>query len=352
MRVSEPHRWPPRFLVVVAALGLAVAACADDDAVSTTADTASVDAAASTTANTGASPSTADASFPVTIEHAYGSTVVEDRPERIVSLGTQWTDVLLAMGVQPVAYLHDPLAGETGRFPWQDDLSADSTAIEVSGAALPFEQIAALDPDLILVTFLVEDRGDYADLAAIAPTIGPLGERQVDTWQGLTEVAGQMLDDPGGAADVIAGADELMASTAAELPGLAGKTFVLANYVPGDQLYVVADEADGSSVFFQDLGMQLDPEILAEADGAAGRVELSLEQAGMLDSDVLVLFANDGDPADLVGYEQLPAVQGGSVADLDYAAVVGLNTPSPLSIPYSRDLVLRALQAAAAAPTN
>ena len=89
------------------------------------------------------------------------------------------------------------------------------------------------------------------------------------------------------------------------LPGLEDKTFALANFVPGDSIYVVADQEDGSSVFFQPLGMELDPDVLAAADGVSGRANISLEQVDLLDGDLLVLFSNDADPSTLVGYDQL-----------------------------------------------
>jgi iron complex transport system substrate-binding protein len=64
---------------------------------------------------------------------------------------------------------------------------------------------------------------------------------------------------------------------------------------------------------------------------------------------VLILLTNGADPADIPGYAALPAVADGSVALLDLAAVTGLNTPTPLSIPYSIERVRPALEAAAGA---
>jgi iron complex transport system substrate-binding protein len=81
--------------------------------------------------------------------------------------------------------------------------------------------------------------------------------------------------------------------------------------------------------------------------GRGGRAEFSLEQAGLLSSDLLVVFSDDGVPTDLVGYDQLPAVTSGAVSEIGYDAVVGLNTPTPLSIPYSLVVVRPALEAAA-----
>jgi iron complex transport system substrate-binding protein len=134
---------------------------------------------------------------------------------------------------------------------------------------------------------------------------------------------------------------------AADLPGLGGKTYALANYVPGDAIYVVADPDDGASQFFGQLGLEIDPDLLAIADGASGRVELSLERIDELDADLLVLLTNGAETEDIPGYDALPAFRDDAVAILDVAYVAGLNTPTPLSVPYSLERIRPALEAAA-----
>ena len=205
-----------------------------------------------------------------------------------------------------------------------------------------------MQPDLIVVTYYVQDESEYERLSQIAPTIPLLTDtEQVDSWQALAGVAGRVLGVEDRAATLVTDAEQRSEDVLAELPGLQGKTFALANYVPGDALYVVADPEDGSSVFFAQLGLSIDPGILEVADGVSGRATLSLEQVGLLDSDLLVMFTNGADPSEVAGFANLPAVQSGAVSTLDYAAVVGLNTPTPLSIPYSLDLIRPALEAAA-----
>jgi iron complex transport system substrate-binding protein len=235
--------------------------------------------------------------------------------------------VLVALGVQPVAHATDPNAGDSGLFPWQTGLDADVTPIELSPDSLPLEQIASLEPDLILATWVAADEPAYQSLSDIAPTLPLLEGPGVDRWQDMAAVAGDLLG----------------------LEDEAGKTVALANYVPGDMIYVVTDPADGANVLFQDLGLELDPELGAAPGAESGRTPISLEQATLLDSDVLVIFSNDGDPHDLAGYDGLPAVSAGSVAELGYGEVVGLNTPTPLSIPYSLDFVRPALEVAGGA---
>lgn len=340
--------------VVLVALALVTAACGDDDdddagAATTDAAAATTEAGATTPAGTAVATSVAaDASFPVTIEHRYGSTTLDARPERVATLGLQWTDVVLALGEDPIAHVSEDLAGEGGIYPWQAGLLDSSTGLTMTSAAdIPYEQIAALHPDLILITYFAEDQAIYDRLNEIAPTIGLLGDRQVDKWQDMITVGGQMFGRPAEAAAAAAEVEELMTVTAAQYPGLEGKTFALANFIPGDQIYVVADPEDGSSVFFQQLGMTLNPDVVAAADGATGRAEFSFEQVGLLDGDLLVVFSNGEDPSTFVGYDQLGVVAAGAAAELNYAQVVGFNTPTPLSIPYSLEVVRPQLEVAA-----
>lgn len=271
---------------------------------------------------------------PVVVEHRFGTTEVDGVPERIVTIDLQWTDTMLALGVEPVGYAVDSYLPD-GVAPWQE-LPADAEQLDLTDG-IPVERVAALDPDLIVANFSISDQGLYDTLSQIAPTIPDLGEEQVTPWQDLVTTAGEVLGRPDDAAALVEEVDGAVAETAAELPGLAGRTFALAQYVVGTGLVIVADEADGSSVFFQQLGMEMLPELRAEGERTgSARVEVSTERVDLLRADLLALLVNGGDEsdlADLPGYEALP----GTVAVLDYASIVGLNTPTPLSLPYSLD---------------
>ena len=45
-----------------------------------------------------------EAAFPVEIEHAYGTTMIEEQPERVVTLFDSNSDAVLALGVARSAY--------------------------------------------------------------------------------------------------------------------------------------------------------------------------------------------------------------------------------------------------------
>ncbi len=299
---------------------------------------------ADTTTPTNEAP-TDEESGTVTIEHRYGSTPVAVAPERIVSLDAQWTDVLLALDAPPVGYIKDP--GAPDGFPWRGDGLADSTGMTATDA-LPYEQIAALHPDLIVVAYFAQSQEDYDRLSAIAPTIATLSPNQVDSWQDTTTAAGKVLGVEDEAAALIADVDGQVATVAEELPGLQGTTYALVNYVPGDKFYVVSDPKDGATVLFTQLGMEIAPAIVEAGDDASGRAEFSLEQASLFDSDLLMLLTNGGDPESITGYDSLTAVQSGAVLLLDYAGATAINTPSPLSVPYALEILRPALEKAAA----
>ncbi len=327
------HPRPVRSLAIVLAalVTLTAAACGDDSGAASRASDGS---------------STATAGDAIVIDHALGTTTLSEAPERIVTLSVQWTDAVVAMGLEPVGYVLDAASGETEPYPWQDDVLDTAERIDTSGT-VPFERIAALRPDLILTTYLGAEGPDVEKLEAIAPTIGLLGDLQVDPWQDQLEALGRVLREPERADEVIDRVEEQVSALADDLPGLEGKTYVAANYVEGDGIYVVADPDDGASRLFYALGMEIAPAVLALDGEAVGRVQISTEQVGVLDADLIGILTNGSDPKALPGWENLAAVRTGALVDFELADVIGLNTPTPLSLPYIMDLVRPALEAAA-----
>jgi iron complex transport system substrate-binding protein len=328
-------------LTALLAFGLLAAACSSDDSASDGGEDATTDG------STGGDEGSDDGT--VEVEHRFGTTEVPVAPERVVSLDLQWTDTLAALGTPPVAYVQDPTLEDPA---WQEGLLDDSEAIEVSPTTteLPYEDIVAADPDLIVVTYFAADEESYGLLSEIAPTIATLTAGDaVDPWQDITTVAGEVLGVEDEAQALIDEVEGEVAAVAEELPELEGKTFAFANYVPNDSIYVLADPDDGASTLFQSLGMEIAPTILDAGDADGGRVQISFEQIDLLDADLLLILTNGADPNDIAGYATLPAVESGAVLDMSYTDIVALNTPSALSVPYALEIIQPTLEAAAAA---
>lgn len=322
--------------VAAAALALTLTACGDDP------DDEPAAASAS------ASEATPEPASAVAVEHRFGTLELDEVPERIVALDSQWTDVLLALGVQPVGYAK---AFQSERYPWQDELDPSAEPIDVSLESLPIEQIAALDPDLIVGGYANREEAMYRRVAEIAPAIGPIEADQVDAWQDIAEAAGEILGLEEEAAALVEDVQSQVAAAAAEHPGLEGKTFTLSQFIAGDGIYVVADPEDGSSRFFQDLGLVMNPSMLEKVAGQGTRPNLSPERVDVLDADLVVFYSaldRAAIEAEIPGFAELPSAVSGALAFVDFDTVVSLNTPSPLSIPYALEALADELAAAAA----
>ncbi|MFD9373925.1 iron-siderophore ABC transporter substrate-binding protein [Streptomyces sp. NPDC059999] len=131
--------------------------------------------------NDGADTPAAAGAFPVTVEHAFGTTKVEKAPQRVVSVGYTDDQTILAFGIKPVGMVdqYPNPAGKTPdintQWPWVKDKWGDAKpeVIMNNGDTGPnFEKIAALRPDLIIGVYSDIDQAAYDKLSKIAPTVG------------------------------------------------------------------------------------------------------------------------------------------------------------------------------------
>lgn len=119
------------------------------------------------TATPSASPARQATSYPVTVSHEGGETVIEQEPSRIAALEWHLVEDLLVMGIQPVA-----IADVEGFKTW---VTIDSQlADDVQDVGLrqepSLEALSAAEPDLILALDY-RDAAIYDQLSEIAPTI-------------------------------------------------------------------------------------------------------------------------------------------------------------------------------------
>ncbi|TSE01429.1 ABC transporter substrate-binding protein [Skermania sp. ID1734] len=284
----------------------------------------------------------------VTIAHAQGKTTIDGVPKRIVALGNQWLDATLALGVVPVAYVDNVAVIAGGKTPpWEPASLSQSKALKSSGDIT--EQVAALNPDLILAPGFMVDKAMYDRLSGVAPTIPGLTNAQIDSWSQQIEVLGKVLHKQGQAKQVIAGVDGKIDAVAQRLPGLRGKTFITTLLASPSQLMVLADPKDGASEVFARLGMHI-PQHIVDAAPGGGRLALSAERVGDLDADLVVAAAMGGMEktfTSLPGYSSLPAVRKKSVAFVNLTDASGLNQPTALSLPYLLNVLEPALANAA-----
>lgn len=279
------------------------------------------------------------------------SVTVPETPQRVITMGGQWTDVALAFGVTPVGY-YDWAKASTGEMqPWYGDRLDDSTYIDPNAGDL-VGTIASLEPDLILAPGFSTEAPEYDKIVKLAPTIDRISGSDIDPWEDMVTLMGTLLHQPDKATEIIADTQGEIDSLADEFPTLEGKTYTFAFMYGNDQLSVFGDETDGAALVFSQLGLQIAPRLAEESDKTGyPRFGVSSENLSWLDSDLLVVATTgkelENRLKDLPGYGEMASVRSDAVAFLSQSEITGLNEPSPGSLPYALKLIKPALAEAA-----
>ena len=244
-------------------------------------------------ASGGASNEEAEASaFPVTIEHKYGSTTIESKPERVVVAGLREQDALLAMGVVPVATTDWYGDHPGGIFPWATDELGDAKVPVVLNQddGIQIEKVAAQRPDLIIAVYSGLKKKEYEALSNFAPVIAqPKGKVDYgSSWQQETLMTGRAIGQPERAQALVDKTEKLIADTAAEHPDFEGKS--AANITDYEGIFVYGPQ-DARTTMLEALGFEY-PDELREAFPDEFGGQLSDEKVDLLDVDALVWFAD------------------------------------------------------------
>ncbi|MGH3933675.1 MAG: iron-siderophore ABC transporter substrate-binding protein [Pseudonocardiaceae bacterium] len=292
--------------------------------------------------------------FPLTIDGAFGPTRIDRRPERVVAVGFMRDgDDALALGVTPVAMAANENFPE-GFAPWTLEAlgSAKPAVLDAPEGLLPFERIAAAQPDLILAT---DDRtlADYHDrLARIAPTLAYTIGAEAEPWQLRAERVGRALGRSQQAAEVTQRIEQRIRSTRQQHPEFEGKA-VVTGPVVGGKIYLINRETDAAAALQMALGLTLSPKVTALPESFPGRAEISFERISLLEADVIVLNHITPDDRRAVEsselFQRLEAVRRGSYIPLESQVGISMGYPSLLSIPYALDRIVPLLAKALAA---
>lgn len=297
-----------------------------------------------------------EVTYPITIEHAFGETVIESKPERIATVGWGNQDTPLALGIVPVGVsaANYGLVTDHKLHLWTDeafaDLGVEEPVVFDDVDGLDFEQISDCNPDVILAAYSGMTQEDYDTLSQIAPVI-PYKENPWQTsWREQTiENAEGMGMKPEGEKKVKE-VEDLIAEKLEEYPQLEG--------IPTAFCWISADDfstfyvylpTDPRAAYLLDLGLTL-PESVQKLAGETDdfNITVSRENADQLDDIQLMVVYGDEDLLKSLQEDklmsQIPAIKNGAVALVDStSALAGASTPSILSIPYEIDEYLQLL---------
>lgn len=298
--------------------------------------------------------------YPITITHAFGETVITEKPERIATISWGNHDVPLALGVVPVGIskANYGVTDDSGILPWTKDaytaLGVDAPNLFDDIDGLDFEAISLSEPDVILAAYSGITQEEYDLLSQIAPVIAYPTAAWQTYWrdQILLDATGMGMEAEGKA--LVEELETLIAEKTATYPQLAGKSAAFCYFNPSDLgTFYVYLPADPRAAYLTDLGLSFPESVLelAETSGSFA-LELSAENIDVLkDVDVLVAYGNE----ELLAAMQndallslLPAVENGSVALIEDGSNLSAScTPSALSIPATIDEYLSIIGKAA-----
>ena len=329
-------------IAVAAATALALAGCAG---------------AADTAADAGTSAGASDDAFPVTIQHAFGDTEIDDAPERVATWGWGSTEAALALGVVPIAIAHQSYgANEDGVLPWVadelDELGAETpTILTDDGEAPPYEELIEATPDVILAPYSGITEEQYELLSEIAPTVAYPDAPWTTPWREVVTTVGTALGLEDEAQGVLDDLDAELAAQAEAHPELGGKTVAAVWDVAGT-FYVYTPE-DSRVEFLSALGLDDAPAVAELQNGDSPfYYTLSYEQLDQLESDLVLSYHDTQDEADAflasAPISAIPAVSRGQVAQVvGTELIAAVSPPTALSLTYGLDELVASLSAAA-----
>ncbi|SEB82591.1 iron complex transport system substrate-binding protein [Nocardioides exalbidus] len=329
-------------LLVAALTGCSTGSTSADDTDAAPTATSSVDADA----------------FPVTIEHALGTTTIEEEPTRVFALGYAEADYPLSLGVVPVGADKIEYAGnENSSSDWFDAALAEIDGAEQpqrfsTADGVPVDEIVKLQPDLVTATQSGITQEEYDKLTeAGIPVVAYPNAPYNTTWQESLEMVGQALGRTQLAEEIKAETEQELADTAAEYPQLAGKTFTFAGPNADPSSFYVYTVMDNRPRLLVELGMVNSPFVEERSEPGQFLFNVSAERTAQLDADVFLTYAtsdeNVQELADDPLLQQIPAVADNRwYATVDVTEAVGFSAPSPLSIPDALDRYIPKVAAA------
>lgn len=303
---------------------------------------------------------TTTSEYPITIKHAFGETVIERKPERIVTISWGNQDVPLALGVLPigVSKANYGVTDDSGLLPWTADkveeLGEQTPNLFHDTAGLDYEAISDAKPDVILAAYSGITQEEYDLLSEIAPVVAYPKLAWQTYWrdQIIMDATGMGMKEEG--EELISDLEDLISEKTNEYTQLKGKTAAFFYFDPSDlgKFYIYLP-TDPRAAYLTDLGLEF-PESLTELGetSTSFALELSAENADVLkDVDIIVAYGNE----DLLKALQadtllgtVPAIKRGSIALIeDGTPLAASGTPSALSIPATIDEYLSIIGKAA-----
>ncbi|MGO4300734.1 iron-siderophore ABC transporter substrate-binding protein [Leifsonia sp. RAF41] len=299
-------------------------------------------------------------SFPVTMKSALGSAAIDAKPKRIATWGWGAQDIVLALGIVPVAMPSFSYGGNAdGVLPWDADQikKLDGRTPQLLNAdtgEVPFEEFVSAQPDVILAPYSGLTQTEYDTLSKIAPVVAYPEKPWATSWRDQTAIVGKALGLTAEADALVSKTEDFVTALAAKYPVLKDKKFFYAAANEPGKLNVYRAE-DPRVQLLNDLGLKNSPSIDAldqsKGDGSFF-YQLSNENLSKIDTDLLVMYFDKQSSVDAFTADPLVAAMP-TITEGRFAPIVGesfvaaTSAPSVLSIPWMLDRYVPELAKAA-----
>jgi len=301
--------------------------------------------------------------FPMTIQHALGTTTIKAKPERIATVNWANHEAPLALGVVPVGMAAANFGDDDGDglLPWVEErlteLKAETPVLFDETDGIDFEGVADTKPDVILAAYSGLTQQDYDTLSEIAPVVAYPDAAWATPWRDILRMNSKAIGLAAEGEKLITGIEGDIKDTVAKYPQLKDKSIMFMTHVDPNDVSEVGfyTTHDTRTLFFEDLGMKI-PASVADASKGTDKFALtrSAEQIDVFD-DVDIITGYGDEKGDLLAkiskdplLSKIPAVKRGSVYLLPDSKPLGTAAnPTPLSISWVLEDYVKALAGAA-----
>lgn len=285
-------------------------------------------------------------SYPITIKHALGTTVIKKKPQRVATVAWANHEVPLALGVVPVGFARANFGDDDGDglLAWVaarlKELGAGKPVLFNEGDGIDFEAVAATRPDVILASYSGLSQKDYATLSQIAPVVAYPEAPWSTAWREMIELNSTAMGMAAEGNALIARIEAEIAKTVAGFPELAGKSAMFVTHLNARDLSTVNfyTTNDTRVKFFADLGLKSPKSVLEASLPGKYSGSVSAEKIDLFNDVDIVVTYGDAKLLDALAGNPLaakmPAVARGALVLLGRNSVGTAANPTPLSISW------------------
>lgn len=212
----------------------------------------------------------------VAIPHKFGETKVPKDPARVVTVGWNDQDFVLALGIVPI--VTRAWFDNYDNYPWVQEATGGKAVPTMGGDGIDYEAVAAAKPDVIFAVYETIDQPTYDRLSQIAPTVIQSAEYpdEETPWNVQLLLTGKALGKEAEAQALLDEVNTKIEEAKAANPAFAGKVLV-EDFGPENGGHYLIGKGDPRRTLFDALGF-----------GAQDhKGDLSEEQLALMDRDLL-----------------------------------------------------------------